>query len=74
VVAYAQSEFRTFPSLEREFKQLFMIGFGKDPERESLTLDQIAILLAFREKVRLAVFGSPPDYSTTHKEARSWSG
>jgi hypothetical protein len=72
VVAYAQSEFRTFPSLEREFKQLFMIGRSKDPERESLTLDQIATILAIREKARLALFGPPIVAAGWLRPPRDW--
>ena len=54
-IVYAQCMFNDFPSLEREFKQLFLIERGHKGDFDSVTLDGMAINLVIVETSRLAL-------------------
>src|ERR1035437_6179139 len=60
VLTYARSEFGTFPSLEPEFKFLFLMDHGKSSDPGSISLDGIATFLVIVEAARIVVLEGFP--------------
>lgn len=56
VVKYAQEEFRAFPTLAREFQEIFSLG-KMDADPSSITIDGMAIILVVTESAKLKAFG-----------------
>jgi hypothetical protein len=51
VIAYARSEFRTFASLEAEFKQLYLMHRSKRIDPGLITLDRMATVFVIVERL-----------------------